>query len=89
MVGEGIDFYQTGMSRQAQFIDDELSKGRVEICRSGEYRAVCADSGEGWDHRDAMVICNELGFSPYGKCVHSIHPCIHIVLVLYSSTIYV
>ena len=68
-MGEGIDFYLTGTNSQAQFIGDELSRGRVEICRSGEYRAVCGDDGEGWDNRDAMVVCNELGFSPYGEFV--------------------
>ena len=69
MIGEGLELYRSGtLSQQAQFINDELSRGRVEICRSGKYRSVCGDVGDGWDNADAMVVCRELGFSPYGKC---------------------
>ena len=46
----------------------------MEICHNGQYRAICADSDEGWDNRDAMVVCRELGFSPYGKL-----PSLHVV----------
>ena len=45
------------------FIKDELARGRVEICISGEYGAVCDDN---FDDRDASVVCTELGFSQYG-----------------------
>ena len=62
-----MEYFQDGDPRNAELIDDELSRGRVEICHNGEYRAICADSGERWDNRDAMVVCRELGFSPYGK----------------------
>ena len=65
--GEGTEFYRRGTFSGAQFMLDELSRGRVEICHNGEYRAVCADQNEGWDNRDAMVVCRELGFSPYGE----------------------
>jgi hypothetical protein len=66
MLGDGIEFYRTVDHRQAVFFNDTLSRGRVEVCRGGEFRAVCADSGHMWDNHDAMVICRELGLSPYG-----------------------
>ena len=66
LLGEELDFLQSGQHLLAEFIYDELSRGRVEICHDGQYRAVCADVDEGWDNRDAMVVCRELGFSPYG-----------------------
>ncbi len=38
--------------------------GRVEICLSGIWTTICSSSH--WDIHDASVICNQLGFSPYG-----------------------
>lgn len=67
MLGDGIEFYRRVEHKQAVFYNDTLSRGRVEVCRGGKFRAICADSGQMWDNRDAMVICRELGLSPYGK----------------------
>ena len=39
------------------------SNGLVEICRHRTWGAVCSD---GWDERDAEVVCRQLGFDPRG-----------------------
>ena len=41
------------------------SYGRVEVCSNGLWRTICSD--EFWDDHNARVICNQLGFSQYGK----------------------
>ena len=46
------------------FDKDGLRVGRVEVCVGGSYGTICIDS---WDDRDASVVCQQLGFSPYGK----------------------
>ena len=46
------------------FIKDELARGRVDICYNGSYESVCSDS---WKEEEASVICQQLGFSKYGK----------------------
>ena len=41
-----------------------LSSGRVEVCYSNSYGAVCSHR---WDDRDATVVCNQLGMENTGK----------------------
>ena len=45
-------------------IKDQVSRGMVEVCVNGSYSRVCDD---GWDNRDASVVCSQVGFSRYGK----------------------
>ncbi len=46
------------------FIKDEVSRGRVELCKNGNYRTICDSS---WDNLDASVVCKQLNFSPFGE----------------------
>ena len=46
------------------FVKDELARGRVELCENGSYITLCSDN---WRDKDASVVCQQLGFSQYGK----------------------
>jgi deleted-in-malignant-brain-tumors protein 1 len=45
------------------FVKDEVSRGRVEICMSGQWGTLC---NRVWDDIAASVACRQLGFSPHG-----------------------
>ena len=44
-------------------IKDQVSRGIVEVCVNENYTRVCDD---GWDNRDASVVCSQMGFSRFG-----------------------
>lgn len=52
-------FSMAGSDRFQEFVS-----GEAQICIGGVYGSVC---DELWDNRDASVICQQLGFSPYGE----------------------
>jgi deleted-in-malignant-brain-tumors protein 1 len=43
------------------------SYGRIEVCSNGLWGAICGD--EFWNDHSARAVCNQLGFSQYGKIV--------------------
>ena len=49
----------------AYLIDGQLRAGRVEVCVDGVVGRVCDD--EMWGYEEASTVCNQLGFSPYGR----------------------
>lgn len=48
-----------------------VTGGRVETCINGSYVNLCSGS---WSNRDASLVCERLGFSPYGKTCIIVHP---------------
>ena len=51
-------FSEAGYDRFLEFV-----RGEAQICMGGVFGSICDDL---WDNRDASVICQQLGFSPYG-----------------------
>lgn len=58
-IEEDVRLVPAGYDRFEDFVS-----GEVQICISGVFGGVCDDS---WDNQDASVVCNQLGFSPYGR----------------------
>ena len=65
LVGEGDAYYLGETNYDPQYYtQDRLRVGRVEICTGGRYGTIC---DRFWGNKEASVLCNQLGFSPYGK----------------------
>lgn len=60
------DFYTADIPDATNYLysKNDLTVGRVEVCREGKYRPICA--GEYWNNASVSVVCYQLGFSPYG-----------------------
>ena len=61
------------------------NEGRVEICRSGQWKSVCDNN---WSENEARVVCKQLGHaSTQGTEIHSyrLYSCIVNTVTEYSN----
>ena len=45
--------------------------GRIDLCINGTWGTICSNS---FDTKDASVVCQQLGYSSYGKLLQIFHP---------------
>ena len=66
IVGDDYEYYYGGDSLDNNYyIDNQLSRGRLELCLNGQWGVACQDY---WQDEQASVVCNQLGFASVGKC---------------------
>ncbi len=65
---------------------DDLLRGRVEVCVGGNYSTVC-NNGQ-WDNQDASVVCRQLGLSPYGQSMNTLVAANQLIILLSWLRVY-
>ncbi len=57
------------------------SEGRIEICFNGHWGTICHD---GWDSREARVVCREIGYPGNSEYCMYLKLCVHARVKLTS-----
>ena len=65
------------------FKSSSLYYGAVEVCFNNKWGTICTDF---WDNNDASVVCNQLGYSPYGQL--NLLNLLYSQIILYYATMY-
>ena len=56
-------------------------EGRVEVCINEAWGSICSN---GWDDKDADIVCKQLGFLPIGQYIPVLCTyCIIIIILFY------
>ncbi|XP_019853225.1 PREDICTED: deleted in malignant brain tumors 1 protein [Amphimedon queenslandica] len=58
-----VQFTESCTNGSVRLANPSLSYGAVEVCSNGSWGSICSDF---WDNNDASVVCQQLGYSPYG-----------------------
>ena len=65
----------------SHYVNGRQRAGRVEACYNHVMGAVCHD--EAWSEKDASVVCQQLGFSPYGWALVNIKTLASYYIILH------
>lgn len=57
-------FLREGELPSFDFINDEIHRGRVDVCVNGTWRSICFN--DAWNDTAASIGCKKLGFSEFG-----------------------
>ncbi len=89
-MGNNDDYFISRTSYDSSFFvggeeENGLLRGRVEYCQNGTFHGICYD--ESWNTRDAIVVCQQLGFAPHGKKNHLFRNVINLMSIESKSMV--
>ena len=58
-------YLMEGELQAFEFINDEIQRGRLEVCKNGGWWSICYEST--WHNEYATLACRQLGFSSFGE----------------------